>query len=361
MPVLTTNINWDFIVDKIMEEKCVLVLGPNAMTRGNGKTIQEDMLEFLDIDNNSNILKYYPNDDFFLFDDAGGSTLTCHRIKRFFDQQQPPEILKKIARIPFHVILNFTPDQLLPQAFNQQQIQHQFDFYKRHLEPSSIVTPSKSLPLVYNMLGSIADEESVVLTYDDLFDYFSSVFSRKSMPDKLKVELKGAKNFICLGVPFDKWYVQLLLRILDINRQQYAFKRYASNQALSNEVQTFCIEQFKIDFVSKRIPEFIDKIYQLCENKQLLRMESSQHESELDKIKFLIATGNLEQPILLLQDYLKGKNNELYNEILGVGGRYRRLQRKVQVGAIDPKEEATNLNQITDNLLELVDETKALE
>lgn len=361
MSVLSSEINWDFIVDKIGEEKCVLVLGPQALQLENGQVLQDELLEYLDINNNPNILKYYADDDFFLFDDAGGNTLICHQIKRFLDRQAPPDILNKIARIPFHLILTVTADQLLPKAFDDLDIQYQFDFYKRQKEPSTITPPSRNMPLIYNMLGCIADEESIVLTYDDLFDYLSSVFARKSMPDKLKIELKSAKNFVFLGVPFDKWYVQLLMRILEINRQQYAFKRYASNQAIPDVVQSLCVEQFKIDFINKGITEFIDKVYNLCDEKQMLRAEGEQYESILDKIKHLIASGNLEKPILLLQNFLQGKNTELYNEVLGIGGRYRRLQRKLRLGSVSPEEESAGLQQITENLLELVDEAKAYE
>ena len=361
MSAHTTKINWSFILDKIEEEKCILVLGPEAYHHDQTRSLQAMLLDQLDIPNNPNIHKYYPDDEFFLFDDAGGQTITCHQIKQFYDSQPPPALLEKIVQIPFHVILTVTADRLLLKSFDDFQLSYQADHYRRRPNPQIMSTPNRRRPLIYNLFGSIAEEESMVLTYDDLFDYFSSVFAKKSMPDKLKMELNGAKNFIFLGVPFDRWYMQLLLRLLQINRQQFAFKRYAANQSLTDEMQTFCVEQFKIDFVNKRIQEFVDQLYQQSKERGILREVDGSSGKLMDRIREMVAEDQLEEAILELKEMMEKQNHELLNDVLAISSLFRRFKRKVRAGSLSPGQENTRFSQITESLLDLIDEIESLE
>lgn len=359
--IQVNKINWNFIVDKIEANQSVLILGPDFFVDDKDQPLHKNLVKYLDIENNGNILKHYKDDDFFLFDDAGGRTFTCYEIKTFYDQISPSDILTKVAQIPFSTILTLTPDLLLNKAFDQLSIPFQYDHHKRHREPSMIKSPSLKFPLVYNLFGSIDDEESMVLTHDDMFDYFESVFSKDSIPDKLKMALRQAKNYIFLGIPFDKWYMQLLLRLLNIHKKQYAFKRYAIAQNLNDELLSFCSEQFNIDFVHKDTKDFILHLHKLFEEKGELRSDTEQHQSFSDKITGLIANGELDRAIEMLKAFLKEKSEDLYTEAIGIASKYRRLQRKINMGTLDLRDEQVEMAKITESLIELSNEARDFE
>jgi len=352
------NIEWDVIVGKIRKGKSILILGPGAYLSESGKTLQEEFIEELDVVNNPRIQRYYEEDNFFLFQAGGGRAFTSEKLEDFYRQQTPNSFLQKIVKIPFHVTLNVTPDKLLTKAFDEEGYKYQFDHYKKLHEPATIQKPSKELPLIYNLLGCIDNEESLIMTHNDLYDYFKSIFSRKSMPDKLKLALKNREIncFIFLGVPFEKWYMQLLLRELDIHRSQEDFIRYAANQSLTKEVKTFCTEQFTIQFVENDITGFVNTLFQHCEAAGELREKGQT--TPLQKLKGLIAKGELKNAIEQFTEH--SKNTELENEVVGLSGRFRRFERKKRNGVIDSRDLPVQENQITEDFLELLKETETL-
>ena len=354
----TTNINWKAIAGKIRKEKCVLVLGPGAYHSNQGTLLQEDLLQHLDSAGNPDIQKYYPDDNFFLFNVGGGRAFTCEKIEDFYQSKRPSPSLHKIAKIPFHVILTVTPDKLMQQALQQEGFPHQFDYYKKQHEPAVIKNPSKELPLIYNLFGCVENEESLILTHNDLYDYFKSIFSRKSMPEKLKQCLlkKEINCFLFLGIPFDKWYMQLLLRELEIHRNQADFIRYAANQMINIETKTFCSEQFTIQFVDQNIPQFIDKLYETCEQEGLLREKRDQ--TKWGQLRNFIAKGNITKALEGINIHTQG--TELEDEAIGIAGRYRRFKRKELNGVLETKEINIQENRITKDLLELITEAETL-
>ena len=353
------RIHWDFIIDKIRNEECVLVLGPEVYTiNGNGQTCQEALLDHLDVSNNNNIHRFYPDDEFFLFDESYKRTLVCHQIKSFYTRQQPDEHLLALARIPFHIYLTVTPDSLLQQAFDQQGFTYQSGYYKRHKEPQIIKSPGGKNPLLYNVFGSVHSEESIILSHDDLYDYFKSIFAQQSMPEKLKIELQDVKNFIFLGVPFDKWYMHLLLRELEIHNKRYEFTRYAAGQGVTDDLTTFCLDQFHIQFISHNIGGFIQELLQHFPEADL-RQPDADAADGLARAKRLIAWGELEEALETLEELTDG--TDLQDDLTQIYGRYGKFQRRVMRGILREEEMNVQENKISDDLLSLIAQAEKLD
>ena len=352
------QLNWEFVLDKIEEDTCVLVIGPEVMTPRNGKSLSEAEVEYLNISNNDKILRYYPNDHFFLFKEPQHRTLVCHQIKKFFKEELiVTDTLRKIAQIPINVYINVGPDKLLNEVFDDLELSFQYGLYKKNKDPHEIQPPTKKLPLIYSAFGSIESEESLILTHDDLFDYFKSIFARKSMPQELKTRLKEAKNFIFLGVPFEKWYMQLLLRELEIHKQ-HDFTRFAANQALSKEVQTLCIEQFHIQFIQDqyRIPEFIDELHKRCAAQGMLREKNQSFEVALEDIRRLIQEGELENAIERFE-YISERTG-LEDEVDMLAGRFARFQKRRLKGMLTEDELTATEAELSDTVLHLIGQAR---
>ena len=345
-------IQWDFIADKIRQEQCVLVLGPEVYTvSNNGQTCRDALMYHLDIPNNPNIHRHYPEDEFFLFDESYKRTLVCHQIKSFYQGQLPNEDLKALAGLPFHMYLTVTPDPLLQQAFDEQSFSYQSGFYKRNKDPQIIKAPSKKNPLVYNVFGSVQSEESIILSHDDLYDYFKSIFAQQSMPEKLKIQLQDVKNFIFLGLSFDKWYMHLLLRELEIHNRRYEFTRFAAGQSVTDELTSFCLDQFQIQFISRNISGFIQELKARFSPEELRQPEGDTSKGTA-RAKNLIAKGGLEEAIEEMEDCTEG--TELQDDITQLSGRYGKFKRRVMRGILNKEDELVQENQISNDLLTII-------
>lgn len=352
------SIQWDFIVDKILAQQCVLVLGPEVYTvKEHGQSCQAALLEHLDVEQNPNIYRYYPQDEFFLFDESYKRTLVCHQIKSFYQVQEANEHLLKLARLPFHFYLTVTPDVLLQKAFDAQNFNYQSGYYKRNKEPQVIKPPSKNLPLIYNAFGSVQSEESIILSHDDLYDYFKSIFAQQSMPERLKLQLREVKNFIFLGVSFEKWYMQLLMRELEIHNRQYEFTRFAASQNMSKDLTTFCVDQFQIQFISNNIQQFIDTLLAHFPE-AALRQPEGESSSGAARAKMLVRKGELGTAIEEMEDCTDGTSLE--DEIAQLSGRYGKFQRRVRNGILRSEEKLVQENTLSSDLLNLISEAQQL-
>lgn len=363
----TIKLNWDFLLDKIKDGQCVLVLGPGVFDEIEYKEddsisrirIQQKLLQALQGDEEEiNFLKYYPDDDFFLFETPYMRTLTCHQIKKFYKQQPKSETLDKIAEIPFHIILSIMPDKALQGAFENKGLTYQEGYYKKNKEPQLIRKPiSSSNPIIYNVFGSVENEESMVLTHGDLYDYFKSIFSKKSMPDKLKIQLREAKSFLFLGVEFDKWYMQLLLRELEIHKE-HDFIRFAANQVKNDEISTFCLEQFHINFIDHNITEFIDQLHSKSFDLKMIRTAESLEESEIDRIRKMVGKARFDEAIDTLSEL--SEDTEIEDDVNMLAGRYRKYNRKVTQGILHVDEKEVESNRITKAILDLANKLEAI-
>ncbi len=354
----TEKINWDFLLAKIEEEACVLVLGPELLAPGEGRSLQQALVDYLDVANNDMILRYYPDDQFFLFRESYHRTLVCHVIKKFFQEElAATDTLRKIAEIPFHIYLDVAPDKVLNKIFHDLELSCQYGLYRKNKDPHAIETPTRKLPLIYNVFGSIDSDESLILTHDDLYDYFKSIFARKSMPQELKDKLQDAKNFIFLGVPFEKWYMQLLLRELEIHKP-HDFLRFAANQSLSEDVETLCIEQFHIQFIQEqyRIPEFIDELHRRCAERGLLREKSQSFDAGLDDVRRLVQQAEIERAIERFETLAEGTNLE--EEVEKIALRFARFQKRDLKGMHTSDERSKAEAELSDALMQLIGQAR---
>lgn len=360
------SIDWDFTLDTIKEGKCILFLGPELYTSSSGKKLDDALLEFLDYPNNEDILNYYPEEGLFLFKNKGAQTMSYYKIKNFFQQSFPEaeELLEKIAQIPFQFIISVTPDSKLSQVYDRMNFKNKSDFYWRnHSSTTKVKLPAKDSPLVYNLFGTSELQESMVLTHNDLFDFFSSIFGARSMPKELKHVIQKAHNLIFLGIPFHKWYLQLLLRILSLHNDS-DFMRYAANQSMDEGMASLCRDQFSIKFLPEKVGAFIEELYERCDEAGILKEITAGKPSISEHILELVAGDKIDEALDRLKEFLEslGEHGEdLMDDIILLNNRFKRLKKRTMQGIIDFKDSEVENNKIRKSLLDLVNEAKTLE
>ncbi len=361
------NIDWDIILETIKTEKCILLTGPELFTFPNGNDVRDELANYLGVPDNPIIHSYYEEDELFLFTSRVNKTKAYYKIKSFYENGFPhaEKLLEKIAKIPFHLIINVTLDTALQDTFERLNLKHKFDFYwKNHTTDRTLTPPKKTNPLIFNLLGSIDQQESLVLSHDDLFEYFSSILGTRGLPQEIKQLIQEADNFIFLGMPFDKWYIQIILRVFYLHLDKYDFMRFAASQETDEEIKSFVTDQFKIEFVSDKIPQFVDDLYDKCEAAGLLRKSGeSQSQNIIKQLTQLLASGQIEEVLKRFNDYLSQigeQGKKVLDDVILLMNRFQRVSRKMNQGVIDHQESELELNKISKSILELLGKTQEL-
>lgn len=352
-------IKWNDLADDIHSGKCVLILGEDAYLDVEGRPLRSTLDNEIEQENKGDILRHY-TDDLFLFDTDGNKRAVVKTMRRFYEAQEPPAVLTRLAQIPFHLILTVTPDLLLAKTFERQGFAYQSDFFRRVQKPSDIADISADNPLIYNVLGCVEDHESLVLTHGDLFTYFESVFAQNGLPQALRTALLNADNLLFLGVPFDRWYLQVLLRILNIKRDFTKIQSFAAQQQMNGDAMTLCEKEFRINFVEHDISGFVNKLTDTWKSQKFpFRQQASNVAvGPLEKASVWLTEGQLEMSAKLLVDFLKDRQPEQYKQAIMLSSRCNRLKMKVDAGIIDSSDEKLEFNQITHALIDLVEDAK---
>ncbi len=264
-------INWNFIVRTLKDQKCILFLGPELFrTKDNTRSKQEEFFETLAAKNQGKILSYN-QDSFFLFSSPEEKTRIFKEVIDFFEGRTDEDIIRRISEIPFNVIVSINPDISLKRFFVQKNYPHVFEYFDKNYKKDIAETPTISKPLFYNLFGSVTNLETLILTHDELFEYFRALMGNNLLPQELRTALETAKDYIFLGFQFDKWYIQLILSLLKLNDKKYNFVRYASANTMDNETKSLCINHFRIEFIGPDNNEFIYTLHEKCKEAGMLR------------------------------------------------------------------------------------------
>jgi TIR domain/SIR2-like domain len=303
-------INWKFIVRQIEKQKCILFLGPELFrTKDNARSRQEEFFENLAIKNPQKILSYN-HDGFFLFSSPEEKTRLFKEINDFFEERNDEDIVQKIAEIPFHVVVSINPDISLKRFFVKNNYPHVFEFFDKKIKKDIAETPSIKKPLIYNLFGSVTNLDTLILSHDDLFEYFRALMGNNVLPQELRTALESATNYIFLGFQFDKWYIQLILSLLKLNDKQYNFIRYASANTISNDTKSLCINHYRIQFIGADNNVFINTLHDKCKEAGLLRDFSLAPGVNFADEKEKDLRENIDRENKLLQEYEQLQNDE---------------------------------------------------
>lgn len=221
---------------------------------------------------------------------------------------------KKIAEIPFHIIISTSPDRLLVDLFKKNNYDYTYAYYSQKGENKDVEKPSSKKPLIYNLFGDMDKTESILYTYDQLFEYLEAIFSKQDLPPTLKNILNDESNYILfIGFRYEKWYFKLLLRLLKL----YKIKsKYGSGKDPSIQVElirNFYTEQFKVKFIDYDEATIIDVIYGKCKELGILRGKSASVISEKPAIYISYAWGGEREQVV--DDLYKALTGKAYNLI----------------------------------------------
>ncbi|HEU4901967.1 MAG TPA: toll/interleukin-1 receptor domain-containing protein [Flavisolibacter sp.] len=264
---------WDLVQKRIEEEKCILILGPDISVSDTGRSLNEQLKNYLEKKEQTEIA-YYTEDEFFSFKNKSEKEYAIMDIQAFYKDLSPCELHGKIADIPFHLIISVSPDHLLKDVFDSKKLPYQFAFYNKEQNTTSIQKPGKACPLLYLLFGDIETDGSLIFTYEDLFNYLVPSTGRFELPLELQQELQKARLVLFIGFKFEKWYFKLLLRLLNLHQDKINSAPQLKKDA-PPLLRNFYAEQFKVDFLQYSEADIINRIYDKCKEKGVLRTKTN--------------------------------------------------------------------------------------
>lgn len=277
-----SRIRWKALLSEIRNEQCVLVIGPDLVQYDNDRTLFQLLCEAIQQDSDYNeqvdleTQYMFEHEELLQLQPNGYDTDLFNFLEDFYATRTEFDApFAQLAQLPFHLVISLLPDTRLYNAIKTVQPNAQFGYYPVKEAPSTVVKPTKEAPLVYNILGTL-DYHDTVVTFDHLFAYLQGILGTRPLPVALADALKRAKSFVFLGVHFEKWYMQVLLRVfLEDNENKRPLKYSLLHSGQNRDACTFIARRLELDFYPSAPLDFLDELRQQCKEGGILRKPQS--------------------------------------------------------------------------------------
>lgn len=290
------------IAESIKNRSTVLFLGPHLVTfpdhEGKERGLQAHLAYFLTKEVERQLDKKLDWADAYElayvkqrldedFRDRLPETFLKNKIEAFYQQyeQNIPDVYKVIADLPFMYIVSTTPDRLLEKALidNGKTLasKHFFYYHYRHDEHNNKQAANLNLekinvqkPLIYNLLGSWADElNSAVITQEDQLNFVEKILQTEhksaGIPKEIAMAFFGRaqqSNYVFAGFDFNDWQLKIILYVIRRFRLQTNERFLGATIALQNPEslqvaqQDFLKEFFNVRFINEHNANFFKSI-----------------------------------------------------------------------------------------------------
>lgn len=361
-------VNWNFLLDNLEDRKCILCLGPDIFNEPQQPRFEQRLAAFLRQHAEDLRVSVYDN-GWFHYRKGHNKSSVWKKLDEFFKTPHPQAtaIVEQLAGLPFEVVISFSPDYLVRNIMAAQRPGIQFRSFVRNLPCKDVAPPTIDNPLVFNMLGELSNGNSLVLTYQDAFGYFKSVFDEQSIPIELQEKISDAQHFIFLGMPFDRWYTHLFMSVIntyvDVSKEkEQSIHRVAANPFLDTSDMEHSAEQYALTYVPNGITDFVAELHRRCAEKGFLIGNAALVKplSIFDQWHHDIRTGDPNRLLKVLDDlaeYIVEHRNQpdSVNAVTLLTGQYNRFLSEKRRGRFETrKAEAAAEAQIVDGVLSLI-------
>ena len=345
------------IVDRIKEEKCVLLLGPGLAVNDQGDSMQTCLIKYFE---EKQLQVKESLDDLYTCDPITKTRALDHFQKYCRENSEPIDTHRKLALIPCHLYISITPDLLMKQALDDYGVDHEFQYYVKNQKPDDVNKPTRERPLFYSLFGSIENPKSIIFNQWDLIQYLFSIIKEFDLPPDLRAALNDANYFIFIGFDFEKWYLKMLLKLLlEESKPSIATEE---GKGFNEKLKSFYHRRYGLEFVETNIEEYIKNLHDECKNQGLLREIKERVQPSIQKeIRKLIEKDEIKHALQRFEGFLeelvmKDKsrdNQDLLDEIYNHSANYNRNEKKLRLGTVTEDDANVARNKISQALLEM--------
>lgn len=356
-----TNIQWNDILKALRNRQCVLFLGPDLLP---DTSLYVDLCRFLGGDPAAqppglppDVAACYPNEELFLFAHPGARMNVCFRLDDFYASWHPrfEPLFSRVAALPIPLVISTLPDDGLHKTFDAAGVPHQFHAYNFRGNAAAGIKPPRQNRLIFNLFGDCSDANSLVLDHDDLFGFLSQFMGARKLSDT-HIEIQemlgsGSTIFLFLGFQFDKWYMQILLHLL--NPGKFKARQYALRSARASETRVFFGKKFQVEFVDDLSPEAF--LTELCTRWEAEDNAPKSAAGTRQNLRDGIKNAQTERVLQELEKYFTENNHtDGLHETTMLSARFSKLELAVLKGTVSKADEQLESNRIHDALLNLI-------
>ncbi|MCB9306613.1 MAG: toll/interleukin-1 receptor domain-containing protein [Lewinellaceae bacterium] len=274
---------WKNLARDLQQQRCVLFLGSRLLAApGSDATMNERLAVHL-----AGILDQegisYEKDAAQRLHYIAQRFLAIPKIRRidledevleFYRQHPPviPDLYHRLARLPFTLIINTAPDELMLRALLQAgKTGARGLHYNLHREREAAVLQefSPEQPLVYNLWGTLSDPESLVLSQEDRVEFIKNVVKgNPAIPNQVMSCFDERKTYLFLGFNLENWDVRLLLDCFKLSRENTTLSPQLDNYPMRPETKSFFEDRYQFLFVSQAIGQFVDDVGEQFDRQQ---------------------------------------------------------------------------------------------
>lgn len=277
--------DFEWVCQYLVEGKCVLVLGPELASitiKGVNMPLLKHFSSSLEKELNHRAvgkphhvsemwhdLSYIALCFLQTVRGAYKTMVLKRRMQKFYEtycteNTSIPKIYKLLAKLPFHLVINTTPDHFMHQAFKHEKkgsVLFHYDYHKNKENVSEIPENSKQNPIVYNLFGDYTNEKSLVLTKGDELDFINGILQDVSrLPNAITKQLTKDKIYLFLGFDTQTWHLPLLLRTLLPPDNNSAFYLEPQSHEVLVWSRLFYEQSFNFNFIAQDYSSYIWKL-----------------------------------------------------------------------------------------------------
>lgn len=346
---------WNTIIKSIGYGTCILFVGPDSVMKAPGVLYHEELVKSPQFQDNE-FFKYIPRDEMFLLTKKSSRFRLVINFKDYIQQNAfYDETYKKITSIPFKTIIAVTRYPFLIESFKKNNINFEHRWfskvYDKSMPVNPIADPSAEKPLVYNLFGRMDNDDSLLLTHNDLFDYLTQLLSANAIPQELQEIVNQSVEIIFLGFKFERWYVQLLLRLFKLADQDPGNERISISSGDEEDVLSVCKTNFQMNFIDDDVDSFINTLYDKCKESGLTLRTPSVGTSAnpvMDEFEVLIRNNKFEDALKKLDDF--EKKNKLNGSVTVLTSTWNAIQQNNTAGVYSPDELMRETNRFIQRL-----------
>ena len=171
------------------------------------------------------------------------------------------DAVRTLASLPFELVINTSPGLTAEKAFQDLKPGTHTEYYDWTAPArTTMPSPSKESPVVYNLFGSLKSKDSMLLSESDRFEFLISVIKENPpLPEKVLSRLRDRRqSFLFIGFNLAQWQLRMLIHVL-ANNVQRVYKSFAlelKGVGLDGAARMFYTMGHKVHFVDMDLTAF---------------------------------------------------------------------------------------------------------
>lgn len=272
-----SNRQWKSLFRDIRNNRCILLLGPRFWSKqenGHGRPLLEMLAEHLSAELTAEGVGFEKQAAYNL-PYIAQCFLSIPKIRRidledeatsFFSRHSKdiPEYYRALAQMPFHLIVNTAPDDLIFKAMKEVgKPAANFYYYNFKKDKGTSVPPiSVQSPLIFNLFGCVEDPESLVLTEENQVEFIKNVVrANPPIPYQIMGQFDNRKTYLFLGFDLENWHYRLLLDSLKLEHENTTIFPQMEDYPLTEVTKSFYENRYHFIFVDKKIGDFVQDLH----------------------------------------------------------------------------------------------------